>query len=636
MSRYLFYLLVFIVFASCSKIRPIKTGQEAYSKEQFDLAIQLYEKELRKTDDGQERVQVFLDMATSAIRLNRIEDAKMYAQNALNISSDGKAEVLLAEIAFREKNYPEAERLYRDAGISLGDPFRFRREISDARVLKTWSKLHPKKIAESWNYNSAFNDYSIKRRNQDVLVFTSDRPYHAEAKKYTQTGNYFHRLYSMKEGNIKLFDAPFNQLNNIGTASFSNDGNYVIFSQCNVNPRIPDPYCKLYESYFKNGKWSPAKQLEICAEDANYVHPELSNDGTELYFACDAENGWGGYDIYYAEISKEGRWLKSKLMNRAINTPGNEKFPSLDMDTLYFSSDYHTGFGGLDIFKTYPINASRWSQALNLKLPYNSGGDDFGYFKDQEAEYITSNRSGADHIYILKDNPEPPKDDEVELPFPNIYLEVSAVHIEENSDRTIPAYDAKIKLLFQGNVVKPINGTNSRLTFPLDSDQEYLLEVSEDAYFTKRTVVSTEDIQLMRGASDLYLEREIVLDPIQLDKEITLEDIYYDFDKWDIREDAKPSLLQLKKIMLDNPMINIQLSSHTDCRGNEIYNQELSQKRAQSARDFLIAEGIEGNRITAVGYGENRLLIDCKCERCTEEEHQLNRRTTFKVVSDNP
>ena len=124
----------------------------------------------------------------------------------------------------------------------------------------------------------------------------------------------------------------------------------------------------------------------------------------------------------------------------------------------------------------------------------------------------------------------------------------------------------------------------------------------------------------------------MVLDKIFKDKEITLDNIYYNFEKWDIRDDAKPTLDKLTTILNQNPQIKIQLSSHTDCRGNDNYNQDLSQKRAQSVVDYLISNGINSERLTAVGYGENRLEIECICGRCTEEEHQANRRTTFKVV----
>ena len=127
-------------------------------------------------------------------------------------------------------------------------------------------------------------------------------------------------------------------------------------------------------------------------------------------------------------------------------------------------------------------------------------------------------------------------------------------------------------------------------------------------------------------------EVELVLDQIFKNKEIVLDNIYYDFDKSDIREDAKPTLNQLANTLKQNPSIKIQLSSHTDCRGNEGYNEELSQRRAQSAVDYLISLGINANRLIAKGYGESNPAVICNCSNCTEEEHQKNRRTTFKIL----
>lgn len=640
MRQITFYFLIAMLGFSCTRVQPIQTGEEAIDKKQYDLALDLYQRELKKIDLPQEKGSIYLDMADAALKLGRLSSAEDYAYLASGYLEDGRAEKLLADLLFRNQDYKKAAQKYREAGVLSGNPFEYRREISATRVLLNWDKLYNEFVLETWPGNSQFNEYAITQMNESASVFTSDRPLGANPEKYTQTGNYYHKLFRLKDRDISAFPRPINTENNEGTASFSSDGHFIVFSRCPSDAIANDRHCQLYQAFYKNGHWNLPEKIGFCAPDAHYVHPSLNSEGTLLYFASDAEEGWGGFDIYRSERSDDGSWSAPQLMSRAINTPGHEKFPFVDQDTLFFASDHHTGYGGLDLFRSYRITAGRWSQAMNLRQPINSGHDDFAYSLVNEKSYMSSNRNGNDDIFQIISNPEP-RDTSIEapvLPFPNIYFEVIVRDASERSnqdpqERGQLLSDVNIQLSKRDSLLTPLDESTPKTpVYQLKPGREYSLQVSKEGYFKQEMTVSTSGIQLIRGAADLYLERIVYLNPIEINKEIVLEDIYYDFDKWDIREDAKPSLLRLKKIMQDNPEIDIQLSSHTDCRGTEDYNLELSQKRAQSARQFLISQGIDPERITAVGYGESRLLTDCKCERCTEAEHQLNRRTTFKVV----
>ena len=166
----------------------------------------------------------------------------------------------------------------------------------------------------------------------------------------------------------------------------------------------------------------------------------------------------------------------------------------------------------------------------------------------------------------------------------------------------------------------------------LDDNTEYAFTASKSGFLTNAARFSSAGIGRDPALEEQVYELEVVLDKIYLNKEIILENIYYDFDKWDIREDAKPTLNALAENLRLNPSIRIQLASHTDCRGNDAYNLELSQKRAQSAVDYLIAAGIDALRLSPKGFGETQPSVDCLCTRCTEEQHQANRRTTFAIV----
>ena len=175
-------------------------------------------------------------------------------------------------------------------------------------------------------------------------------------------------------------------------------------------------------------------------------------------------------------------------------------------------------------------------------------------------------------------------------------------------------------------------GEDGLFTLELNENTDYNFLASAENYLNNKAAFSTKGIGKDPENPMQRFEVEIVLDRIYLDQEIRLENIYYDYDKWDIRNDAKPTLDALTETLRLNPLIRIQLSSHTDCRGGEGYNEQLSQRRAQSAVDYLITKGIDAGRLSARGYGENQLEINCLCARCTEEEHQANRRTTFKIL----
>ena len=639
MRQIQFYLFFILLGMACTRVQPIQSGAEAIEKQQYDLALELYQRELRKTDQISEKGDICLEMTRAALKLGRLSEAENFAYQASGYLQDGRAEKILADLFYRNQEYKKASKQYREAGVLAGNPFEYRREISNARALLNWDKLYKEYVLEKWTGNTRYNEYSLIEKESSTAVFTSDRPAGTDPEEYTQTGHYYHNLYLLKDEAIDIFPDPINSENNEGTASFSADGHFIVFSRCPTGTTDQERNCQLYQAFYKNDHWNLPEKIGFCQPDAHYVQPSLNREATLLYFSSNSEEGWGGYDIYRSERSEDGSWSNPQLMSRAINTPGNEKFPFAEQDTLFFASDHHTGYGGLDIFRSYRITAGRWSQAVNLRKPINSGYDDFAYSLVHGQAYLSSNRDGNDDIYQLQPNPEPRDTTKEipELPLPNIYLEVM---VRDASQRNVQAtvgsgqlLNVDLVLSRKDSVLKALDESAPRISiYQLSPGKEYSLKIAKEGYFKQEIKVSTRSIQMVRGAADLYLERIVYLEPIEIDKEIVLNDIYYDFDKWDIREDAKPSLLRLKKIMQDNPEIDIQLSSHTDCRGSDAYNLDLSQKRAQSARQFLISQGIDQRRITAVGYGERRPLTDCKCERCTEAEHQLNRRTTFKVV----
>jgi outer membrane protein OmpA-like peptidoglycan-associated protein len=331
-------------------------------------------------------------------------------------------------------------------------------------------------------------------------------------------------------------------------------------------------------------------------------------------------------------------------------------FPSGDGDTLYFSSDYFAGLGGLDIFKTWIQENGQWAPPQNLKKPINSSFDDFGMVIDYEASlrgsevqkgFFTSSRAGygKEDIYRFERNRvvvpteaiDTTEEEEIKI---EIYLAGKTKETEYKDDKD-PNSGVLGKNILADCYITISDGTDTENIYSdekglfivqLEKDKTYTIKASKVGYLNAFEDVSTKNLKVKKGELSTTINIELVLNKIFTNVEIRLENIYYNFNKSDIRPDAKPTLDSLIKIMVENPQINIQLSSHTDCRGDDQYNQILSQKRAESAVKYMARGGVPNARMTAKGYGENELDIDCICDDCTEEEHQINRRTTFKIL----
>jgi peptidoglycan-associated lipoprotein len=379
-----------------------------------------------------------------------------------------------------------------------------------------------------------------------------------------------------------------------------------------------------------------------------------------LIFSVNGEDGFGGFDLFITQ--KIGAdWSKPKLLPRNINTVGNEIFPTIEADTLYFSSDFHAGMGGLDIFKTYQIGDNLWAQPQNLRAPINSGADDFSFIieKNKTAEknilqrgFFASNRKGGqggDDVYAFQKVILPPlpidttkkttPPDVVKYIDYKLILDVYALEKifseADNPNSKVVARkgisNSNISILFGKENKKIVADKEGFAIVELLENTDYQFVVSKDGYLNNSAKFSTKGIAKDPNNPVQKFELEVVLDKIYKDKEIVLENIYYDYDKWEIRYDAQPTLNKLAETLAENPTVKIQLSSHTDCRGNDNYNEELSQRRAQSAVDYLISKGIESNRLTAKGYGESAPASPCQCSKCSEAEHQINRRTAFRI-----
>ena len=416
-------------------------------------------------------------------------------------------------------------------------------------------------------------------------------------------------------------------------------------------------------SFRKGNSWSEPVPLPFVKEKVNYGHPAFAANGSTLFFSSDAPEGQGGDDIYFSQPDGNGGWSEPVNLGSLINTMGDEQYPTVYNDTLYYSSNHLPGLGGLDIFKTYLDNSGRWVAPINLRAPLNSGADDFGLVVDTFANaapdvslqgFFTTSRDGAgrnDDIYSFKimmtspvvadaDTSKEEKGKEEPAINHQIFLALRVMEPEYEIKDDPNSKVIRQKPLPNGPVIltrgpldqRFVTDNLGQILLKLDWDKNYSVTARYRDHLASTIQVSTVGLEKNDGNPITTINETIVLNPIFKNKEIVLENIFYDYDQWFIREDAKPSLNSLSNIMKTNPSIRIQLSSHTDCRGTDEYNLDLSQKRAQAAIDYLMSVGIPASRLTAQGFGESNPSVICDCDTCTEEQHQKNRRTTFKII----
>jgi outer membrane protein OmpA-like peptidoglycan-associated protein len=387
-----------------------------------------------------------------------------------------------------------------------------------------------------------------------------------------------------------------------------------------------------YSTKNANNEWSKPVAIPFNNDKYNVTHPFYDEKNKLLYFSSDMPGGSGGMDIYKCTFEK-GKFGQKESV-RFVNTDKNDIFPIVYKDKLYFTSQGHKSMGGYDLFVMENF------EVMNMGAPFNSVNDDLAiFFTDDKNGYITSNRgtSGAtDDIYAFN-----LKEKFVDLPLD--YVVTDAQTGEPVSDVAIRIVDDSTGIvLFTGNT-NDVGLLSQMLdSIPLETKMRLNIFLDKEGYVSKEIAFDlvVKDSNRVQVSSLI----DLTLEPLSLEQEITallgLKSIYYDFDKADLRPDAIIELDKVVRFMNKHPKIEVELGSHTDCRGPAIYNQDLSNRRALNAANYIKARISSPDRITYKGYGETQLKVDCPCEgrirsKCSDEENQLNRRTEFIIKSLN-
>ncbi len=620
-------LLVLLLGAGCAG-SYLSKGDKRFEQEQYERAIEFYKQALAKTNSPGE---VNYKIAEAYRLSNRLAQAEPFYKAALDNKYRKDNVYFYYGLALKAAgNYEGARNQLQDYVKIGGTPAlkaaaaREVENLSRLSEIQRQSQGYEIKNLEALNTEaSEFGPYVLNNE----LVFSSTR---GPGKEYLGNGEGFLSIYASTLSDSVATIRQLNAVNVEGIhnalATFKNEGQTIVFARGNEGTKKGRQNVDLFISFFRSNAWTEPKLLSINDPRAWDSSPAFSPDGRTLYFTSNRKGGLGGHDVYKSTIDEDGRFSDPENLGPEINTPGNETFVSVGADsTLYIASDGLPGFGGLDLFRIEN------GKPVNMGMPINSSGDDFGiYMQTGTKGYFSSNRQGgkgSDDIYALA------KSGRKRV---NFFVDGTVYQRREGAKQQTRVANIPVVLQDEtGKKLREVKADESgQFTFSLDTASTYSLVAEKPGFFTARQRITTvgkmpPQSELPEEVNDVRLTATLVLSEIVKEKPIVLENIFYDFDKADIRPDAAKELDKLVEILNDNPKISIELSSHTDSRGVDVYNQDLSQRRAQSAVNYIISKGIDKSRITAKGYGESRPVVR---NAKTEEQHQRNRRTEFKVV----
>ncbi len=628
-----------------SQSKAVEKGNKLFERYAYDDAIKLY---LRATKDDQKSTELFANLADSYYHNADMENAVVWYESLM--SHD--LEAVKGEYYFRYSQALKAIGEYTKSDLWLERLSDLNTNDSRASSLKYDPNYLEEIEAQSNRFNvspvsvnTSFSDFAAGFGDRGV-IFASSRE-EGVSKKMTHkwTGLPFLQLFSAKiseDGNLKnakKLVGDFNSKYNESSVAVTDDGKTMYFTRNSFDNGYQKDKSgiirlKLYRASFNGNGWSDIIELPFNSTEYSVAHPALSADNSQLYFASDMPGTNGLSDIYVVDINADGTYSEPLNLGDQINTEGRDTFPFMSKNgDLYFASDGHLGLGGLDVFVCMDAANPTKDNIFNVGRPINSKKDDFAFVIDDETSlgYFTSNRSGgrgSDDIYRF-----------LQLEPLNTTCETLVVGtvVNKKTGEIIP----------EASVV--IYNEKSQSVKDLKSDEKgefsFMLDCGEEAFTaigTKETFKQGTDSFKIEG-KDAEVKLTIELDPKDtvasigqdLAKVLNLNPIYFDFDRSFIRADARLELEKVIAYMNEYPSVKIDVRSHTDSRGKDSYNLALSKRRNKSTIKYIIERGISENRLTGRGYGETQHVNECSNRvKCSEEQHQLNRRSEFIVVEN--
>jgi len=628
MKKIVLLILGIILVNSLLAQTPLQKADSFFIKKNYYNSIQLYNKALKKAK-SEEMTHIYFQLGECYRFGNNYEQAMTWYQKAINAGCTlDIVNLYLGEMFLFTGDYSTA-KTYIEKYLSAvpNDNLAKLRLESCNLGLKGQTEKPLYEIHVEKTLSSDASDYGISYFKNNKLIFASTRS-SGGSKIDPVTLQGFSDIFESTFDPVKgLWSKPtklkgdINTNYNEGTFSYGSATNTGYYMQCNgesgkkLNCNI---LCSNYNE--TTDMWEAPKIFDYNSPAFSVGHPTITADGKTMYFVSDMPGGYGGKDIYVIK-KVVGTWGKPENLGPIINTIGDEMFPFVSGDTvLVFASDGHPGFGGLDLF-TSSIKKGKFSKPVNMMPPFNSSADDFNLiFKDsRNSGLFCSNRVGGvgnDDIYTFSLIP--------------VILTASGNIKDKATNKNLE--DAVVLLVGNsGSIDSALTDSKGNYEFiKLKQNVKYNVKASKTGYLndSKNLSVENEKYSKEYNKSTGY-DLDFLL--IKITKaEVKIDNIYYDYDSASLRPESKIELNKLINVLKETPDVKVQINAHTDERGAVNYNMDLSQRRAQSVVDYLIANGINHDRLFAKGYGFSMPLIK---KAKTEEQHQMNRRTTFKILN---
>ena len=625
-------LLLFgsVLMFSCSSKYLVNDGTKDYDNLRYADAIETFRSALEKDPENEDAMKM---LAKSYQRTHKYREAKKYYEMYVakgNAEPSDKFEY--AKMLMSNDEHDKAE-LYIREYLQINTDDKVAHSMLEAcqfiEFFKDDTALYNMKKLPIFTNLSMFSPVQYK----DGIAFTAERISEGVAENPWTNNSYYDIYYSIKKdgewGTQIPFDLNINGKFHEGPITFNADGTKAVFtrsSNYNDNRKQAldeDDYNNLflYEAELVDGKWSNVTELPFNETAYSSMHPTLSPDGNMLFFASDMPGGIGENDIYISTHNGQ-QWTDPVNLGDKINTPGDEVFPVLRGNELFFASDGLPSLGGLDMFVS-EFEDDTWGKPRNMNYPINSTSDDFSLIllKGDTTGFFASNREGIDRIYEY-----------VKKPSGRVYIDGTAR--EEETGEVLQNVNVILRNNITGEVLRELmTDENGKFELVLLPERMYKIEGNKEGYFRESYERSTIDQHYDEEVELLFSMAEIVTvgdDPL---KRYSLSKIYYDLNDHRIRQDAALELNKLVTILNNNPTLNIRILSHTDSRASDQYNLDLSQRRAKSVVDYLEQKGISVDKLESQGMGETQLINECiNGVTCSDKKHEENRRTEFVVT----
>ncbi len=657
MAKYIitayFLLLCNIVFSQedfYSKLT--KKADITFTSNEYFKALNMYKDLYKESQNKDEKNYISFQIAECYRNMNQTQKAEgAYLKVITKNYNNPKIYYYYADMLRRNEKYAEATTQFEEYLKRVPDDKQAIIAKNSCALSAQWIESPTRyNIENRKELNSKESDFAPAFANEDYtnIYFTSTRPgFHGE-KINPVTGQIFSDIFETtldKKGawsKAEPLNDTINSTNDDGTPFITDNFNTMYFTRCKIVRGIKLG-CQIYKARRDAGDdWLNYEIVQIANDSITVGHPSISKDGLTMYFVSNMSGGFGGNDIYVMERkSKSKPFANPKNLGMEINTLGDEMYPFIrENGILYFCSNGHPGMGGLDIFKATKNEDNEWV-VENMRYPLNSSEDDFGiiYKGNQEEGLFCSSRKGGRG-----------KDDIYSFILPAMEFVLQGVIKDENTDQ--PIKGARIRIVgSDGTDLDITTLDDGTFRYKLNQHTDYIYLAKKEGYLNGKGRITTAEL-----ADSKVFRDEIRLASIS--NPVEVENVLYDFGKWELRPEAKKELNGLVDILKANPNITIELSSHTDMIGDSISNITLSQKRAQSVVDYLVEKGITKDRLVAKGYGKNiskiingRIAKDgvfkegdvlnadyinkLATQELKDQANQINRRTEFKVLTTN-